>query len=190
MPRTQEQFGEIRDRRRNQIMETALELFANEGYFTTSISRISQKANISKGLMYNYFASKEDLVIAIIDRGRQLLMESFDADHDGVLSPDEFQYHVEENFKLLNDYPDYWKLYFAILLQPAVYHLVQTRFADHMPRQRAAFENYFRNKGVADPVSEALLLDSLFDGICMNHVMNPESFPLEKMKEMILQRFK
>jgi AcrR family transcriptional regulator len=190
MPRTEIQYEEIRDRRRNQIMETALELFANEGYYTTSISRISQQAGISKGLMYNYFASKEDLVFAIVDRGKQLLMESFDADHDGVLSPDEFQFHVEENFRLLNEHPDYWKLYFAILLQPAVYRLVQVRFADHMPRQRAAFESYFQNKGVADPAAEALFLDALFDGICMNHVMNPESFPLEKMKEMIIQRFK
>ena len=190
MPRTEEQFEEIRDRRRSQIMDTALELFASEGYFTTSISRIAQKAGISKGLMYNYFESKEDLVVEIIDKGRMLLMDSFDADRDGKLSGEEFEYHIRENFRLLNEHPDYWKLYFAILLQPAVFRLVKDRITGHMPRQRAIFETYFQDKGVKDPSAEAHYLDALFDGICLNYTMNPESFPLDRMQEMLIQRFK
>jgi len=66
MPRTEKQFEEIREFRKAMIMDVALELFANEGYYPTSISKIASKAGISKGLMYNYFKSKEVLITVMI----------------------------------------------------------------------------------------------------------------------------
>jgi AcrR family transcriptional regulator len=57
-PRTQAQFTEMRETRRLQIMEAALELFATDGYGHCTISRLAAHAGISKGLMYNYFSSK------------------------------------------------------------------------------------------------------------------------------------
>lgn len=190
MPRTEQQFEEIRGQRKQQILDTALELFAHEGYYTTSISKIAEKAGISKGLMYNYFQSKEDLVMEIIESGRSKLMDSFDANRDGTLSPDEFEYHINENFRILTGHPNYWKLYFAILMQPAVYKLAHEKLSEHMPWQRAVFEEYFRQKGVENPGDEAMYLDALFDGICLNYIMNPESFPMDKMKKLIIKRFK
>jgi AcrR family transcriptional regulator len=190
MPRTKAQFEEIREQRAGQILDTALELFANEGYHTTSISRIAEKAGISKGLLYNYFPGKESLVLEIINRGRAQLMESFDLNQDGTLTPDEFEYHLNENFRILTEHPQYWKLYFAILMQPAVYRLAYEKLSEHLPRQRSVFEHYFRAKGIADPVSEALYLDAVFDGICLNFTMNPDTFPMDKMKAILLNRFK
>ena len=61
-PRTEEQFEEIRESKKNLIQEVALELFATRGYHSTSISMIAKEADISKGLLYNYFESKEELL--------------------------------------------------------------------------------------------------------------------------------
>ena len=58
MPRTKEQFEEIRSEKVKMIKEVALRIFANEGYFQTSIAKIAKTANISKGLLYNYFERK------------------------------------------------------------------------------------------------------------------------------------
>ncbi|HET6559885.1 MAG TPA: TetR/AcrR family transcriptional regulator, partial [Prolixibacteraceae bacterium] len=66
MPRTTVQFEAIREEKRKLILETALELFAENGYHGTSISHITKKAGISKGLLYNYFVSKEDVLKNII----------------------------------------------------------------------------------------------------------------------------
>ncbi|MDR1542801.1 MAG: TetR/AcrR family transcriptional regulator, partial [Prevotellaceae bacterium] len=67
MPRTQVQYEKIRNEKRQLIKQTALSLFAENGYETTSISEIAKKAGISKGLMYNYFTSKEELLQIIWD---------------------------------------------------------------------------------------------------------------------------
>ncbi|MDV7394640.1 helix-turn-helix domain-containing protein, partial [Arthrospira platensis SPKY1] len=56
-------------------MEKALELFAEKGFASTSISQIAKEAGISKGLMYNYFESKEQLLHEII---RQAIGEAED----------------------------------------------------------------------------------------------------------------
>ena len=46
-PKTKEQVEEIRAKRMAQIKEVALELFAHDGYYNTSISKIAKAANIS-----------------------------------------------------------------------------------------------------------------------------------------------
>ena len=43
-------------------MDVALQHFANKGFHATTIYHIAEHAGISKGLMYNYFNSKEELL--------------------------------------------------------------------------------------------------------------------------------
>lgn len=55
------------DARRNQIIDTAVRLFASEG-FDTSTRDVAKAAGISQSLVFNYFSSKEDLVRAVYER--------------------------------------------------------------------------------------------------------------------------
>ena len=61
-PRSAKQFDEIRKQKKELILESALELFAENGFHATSISQIAKKAGISKGLIYNYFESKNEIL--------------------------------------------------------------------------------------------------------------------------------
>jgi AcrR family transcriptional regulator len=51
---------------RQEIMEAALSIFSEKGYFNTTLDEIAQKADFSKGTLYLYFQSKEDLLYTII----------------------------------------------------------------------------------------------------------------------------
>ena len=190
MPRTEAQFEEIREQKIGLIMQTALELFANEGYYPTSISKIAQKAGISKGLMYNYFESKEDLILAIIGKGISRLVENLDPDQDGVLTADEFEYFINGNFRILQENLDYWKLYFSTMMQPAVFNLVKKKFPHFLPPLQKVVEGHFKRKGATDPALEAAFFDSMLDGVFLNYVMDPEGFPLERIRGMIIEKFK
>ena len=53
---------------REQILETALALFAAQGYQQTTLRDIASKAGVSLGLTYRYFARKEELVAALYER--------------------------------------------------------------------------------------------------------------------------
>jgi AcrR family transcriptional regulator len=64
-PRTKIQFEEIRESKRRKILDAAVECFATTGFHAVSISDLAKHAGISKGLMYNYFSSKDELLKAI-----------------------------------------------------------------------------------------------------------------------------
>src|ERR1700679_1192754 len=56
-----------RDQRREAILEVARAVFAEEGYAAASMSSIAARLGGSKGTLYNYFKSKEELFGAYIE---------------------------------------------------------------------------------------------------------------------------
>ncbi len=57
------------DTRRAQIVEVARELFARNGYQTTTTRELARSAGVSDALMYRYFESKADILRAVVDQG-------------------------------------------------------------------------------------------------------------------------
>ncbi|WP_280402642.1 TetR/AcrR family transcriptional regulator [Nocardia carnea] len=52
------------DQRRQQIMRAAIEEVAERGYDGASMTRIAQRADVAKGLVWHYFTGKDDLMAA------------------------------------------------------------------------------------------------------------------------------
>ncbi|WP_297081518.1 TetR/AcrR family transcriptional regulator [uncultured Demequina sp.] len=50
------------------VTRAAVELFATQGYATTSVQQIVERAGVTKGAMYHYFESKDDLLFGIYER--------------------------------------------------------------------------------------------------------------------------
>ena len=67
-PRSKKNNEEIRNASKQAIADSALALFIYEGYLNVTIDQIAKKAGVSKGLMYNYFSGKEELLSFIIER--------------------------------------------------------------------------------------------------------------------------
>lgn len=57
--------------RRKQMIETAVKLFVDKGFDNTTMSEIAQQCGMSKGSLYNYVGSKEDLIFLIQDYTRE-----------------------------------------------------------------------------------------------------------------------
>lgn len=58
------------NQRKRQVLDSALQLFIEKGFHNTSIQDILSKAMISKGTFYNYFSSKNECFIAILEQNR------------------------------------------------------------------------------------------------------------------------
>jgi AcrR family transcriptional regulator len=61
------------------VMRAAVELFAANGYANTSVQQVVEAAGVTKGAMYHYFQSKDDLLFGIYDRMLSLQKEHLDA---------------------------------------------------------------------------------------------------------------
>lgn len=53
--------------KRNMIMNAAIKVFANSGYFNSRVSDIAKEAGIADGTIYLYFKSKTDVLAAIFN---------------------------------------------------------------------------------------------------------------------------
>lgn len=188
-PRTEKQFEEIREEKIHLIMGTALKLFAQDGYENTSIRQIAKQAKISKGLLYNYFSSKEELLQAILNSGIDELIEVFDPNKDGVLEVTEMIFFINETFRMLQHHEEFWRLFFSVSLQPAVFKHVQPRFEEIYAPFTEMMVDYFTKLGYKNPRMEAVIFGNLLDGISMNYVINPDSFPLETLKNELILRY-
>ena len=56
-----------RDKRRAQLIDVALEVFADHGYAQTTMDEIAQRAAVSKPVLYQHFKNKRDLFFTLID---------------------------------------------------------------------------------------------------------------------------
>jgi len=188
-PRTPQQIDKIRKERRKAIMDTSLEVFSEYGYESASISMIAKKVGISKGLMYNYFESKEDLLTSLMTDGIDEMFSLFDPNKDGVLTKEEFTYFIDEIFNLMSRKRNFYKLYFALMMQPAVWKLFESKIEEVIAPFMKILVDYYTNKGAENPMLEAVLIGAIFDGIGFNYVFNPDLYPLDEVKKLVIERF-
>lgn len=189
-PRTSEQNEEIRLERKTQIKQVALEIIARDGFLNSSISKIAKAAGISKGLMYNYFESKEALVVEMMMDGFSTFTDVFDTNKDGVLSDEEFHFFIDETFRILQQNPAYWSLYFTIMFNPQVSSLIMPKFMEVIEPFMATTIAYFESKGYDDPMVEARFLGATLDGLCLSYVISPADFPLDGILKKIHELYK
>ncbi|WP_019375877.1 TetR/AcrR family transcriptional regulator [Virgibacillus halodenitrificans] len=76
MARSEEQFKKIRDQRYEEISNAALKIFARKGFAGTKISDITSSINLSHGLLYHYFKSKEEIYVALITNVLELFSQA------------------------------------------------------------------------------------------------------------------
>ena len=92
--------------RKNEILDTAQEIFLTKGYKQTSVESIIKKVGVAKGTFYYYFKSKEDLLDKLVKRMAdkiqieiKKIVEKKDLD---AISKLEKAYSVAGNIKLEN----------------------------------------------------------------------------------------
>jgi AcrR family transcriptional regulator len=184
-PRTEEQFETIREERKKQIMQVALELIADQGFQKVSIAKIAKMAKISKGLMYNYFVSKEELILEIMNDGFTEFTKYFDPNKDGVLTKEELHYFIDKIFDVLKSNTRFWRMYFMVMFQPDVYKLIEPKIAEMLASFMATAADYFYKNNYEDPEAELRMFAALMDGIGLHYVLDPVTFPLEGVKKKL-----
>jgi AcrR family transcriptional regulator len=70
------------DDRREQLLNVGVELLAERGYEELSIDAIAEAAGVSKGLLYHYFPTKKDFLLAALRRGEAELAARLRPDPD------------------------------------------------------------------------------------------------------------
>jgi AcrR family transcriptional regulator len=189
MPRSKQQFQEMREKTRESILSSALKLFAEKGFNGTSINDIAKAANISKGLAYNYFESKQNILEAIFE-GFFKEGEKFVDVMNTVDDPyEKLRLIIDATFKYYEENEERWKLYTAFIFQPAIFEEGKKMSASFNEKYFHILENLAKSVGFKNPKLEVKLLNALLDGIGLDYLFDKAMFPLSEVKEYLLQRY-
>ena len=187
----QARFEMLRESSMERIENAALELFAHNGYGHTSISQIAKAAGISKGLMYNYYESKEALLEALLRKGFELgdnLMEAGTAmandDPEGLL-----KFIVEASFNEVKKNITYWKLLMALAFQQDAMKTLAPEIDQKRAEHIEMGKNIFAKLGYPQPEAQAMLFGAAMDGVFMHYILSPKDYPIEEVKKLLINNF-
>ena len=171
--------------RRNQVLEAAECCFARSGFHGASMAEISKAAGMSAGHIYNYFASKDDIIAAFVQRNMErvsaIISELDECDDPLQTTLDDLEDAVREKFD-----PATWTLLTEIHAEasrnPKIARLLQdndrlahARFLAVIKRGRAQ-----RGLSTDDALLDGRLevISAMFQGLHLRLLHNPKLDPV------------
>ncbi len=170
------------------IVKTALKLFAQNGYASTPISQIAATAKVSQGLMYNFFESKEKLLLEIMKMGFQDIRESMLAYGTNSSPHEAIAQHLKATLQIVQQHRDTWKLLHAIRLQEKVATAMKKHFREMVAETTSTFTQVFKAMGYSKPEAEALLFLAQIDGLVILYLQDPQT-PIEVLGSHLIKRY-
>jgi TetR/AcrR family transcriptional regulator len=105
---------------REAIIESAIAVFADKGFFSTHMEEISERASVNKAMVYYYFGSKENLLsevlVVIFQRISDNLLKRFTSRRRLPSNPvDRIRLFVETHFDVFATHQNYARILVNIL---------------------------------------------------------------------------
>jgi AcrR family transcriptional regulator len=192
MPRTSAENERIRRATREQILQTALSLFCERGYYSTSIEEIAKQAQISKGLLYHYFQSKAEVLAALVDLRIDEVLLVMNAAKTQPTPAEQIRHIVEGALADVQRQPDVFRFYLNLFGQPNLDPVVaqsSQKLKDEQARQFEVQTQMFAKLGVENPRVRSLYFSATLQGIMLMFSTYPENFPLEAIKAQAISEF-
>jgi AcrR family transcriptional regulator len=170
--------------KKDQIILSALELFAKYGYTETSIDKIAKHAKVSKGLTYAHFKNKDDLLRATIENTiTQMTSEMMEIKELNIKSL------LKNFFKGLDENKDVIRLCLLLVVHPQTPALVNTMLEKQKYELLELFSILLKDKFHENSLIEAELLLATIDGITLDFVTNPNARPLIDIENYIINKY-
>lgn len=190
---------ENKERSKELILRASLELFSMKGYGSTTLEMIADRANVSRGLPYLYFESKEKILYSILERHftrKKQLAEALRGSYDTL---DELFDNVlkiivapfEEGMD--SDAPLEMRLIMSMMLLPDTKSIVQDWVYKF---QKEIMEEYFEDIregfvkfGIKDARKEIEYLRMMFFGYTFCRLCLGDEFMEKDMQNKIRENY-
>ena len=188
MPRTKEKFEEMRIKSKNNIIQAALKLFSTKGYHATSTNAIAKEAGVAAGLMYNYFSSKEELLVSIIDQFFQEIINAIPKEF--TISPHllDIRKLIDALLEQINMQQAEWRLLIGIMFQPDISQTCKNQVDSVFLHQSEIFAKYYEVKGMHNPEETAKVLASVLHGAILSYVLSGNYDELMLVRKTVIEK--
>lgn len=184
---------EITEKRRRQIVEAAVQVFSERGFHGARMDDIVEQSGLSKGALYWYFESKDQLIDTILDDffEQELVLLRAAVSASGSVEQ-RLRAFVTILIQDMQEVPGFmpiaFEFYAAATRQSPVRETMQRHFRDY----RAALVSLL-DQGVesgelkaVDTKGLAVAMLAQFEGLTLLWVISPEDIRIEDMAELFL----
>jgi AcrR family transcriptional regulator len=190
MPRITEQD---RAARRRRLVDAAWRRMALTGYHTTSVDDLCDEAGVSKGAFYGYFASKQDLFLALVEEETESLNRVAGELASQELSGAERVRRFTQAMLRVGDDPGRVQLRADLWSALATDPVIRNRFADTVERRRSVLRDWIvRSIRTGDLEIEerranalASILIALTDGLMLHRALDPTGFRWSNIRSVL-----
>lgn len=167
--------------RRNQVLEAAAVCFARSGFHGASMSEISKQAGMSAGHIYNYFDSKDAIIMAIVERESEyvtgLLVDLQTRDDPLQAMIDDARRHIDETLD-----PQPWHVPLEMYAEASRNPVIAAKLRVHEEKSRAQLRllvkagREHRNLPVDDKLLDGRIdtMISYFQGLPIRALNRPD----------------
>ncbi|NQF12951.1 TetR/AcrR family transcriptional regulator [Brevibacillus sp. HB1.3] len=192
MPRTPAENERIRQAAKDKIHAAAMTLFIKKGYHATSIDDVAKQAQISKGLLYNYYKGKEELLAAMVQVRIEEVKEVMEAATQLATPHEQLRHIVDGALDNVYQRPDVYRFYLNLQTQPEddrVLASYREQLNEESLRQFEVQCRIFKQLGVKQPRLRSLYFSSALQGAMLMMTTYSEGFPVEEMKEQLIREY-
>jgi AcrR family transcriptional regulator len=186
--------------RRQQIVEAAIGIIAEQGLQNLSLSQIEKRAGMSRGQLTYYFPTKEDILLAVFDRLLQLMYERIEKQRNaGGESPCQdwasgwqwISHFLQAVLTKPPAHPEFHCLQYTFLSQMNHREDFRLRLARLYEEWRAGMAEGIKSdlapsSGIS-PRTLASLVQGLLHGLSMQLAADPQAFDREEMLNLCLE---
>ncbi|NML40343.1 TetR/AcrR family transcriptional regulator [Chitinophaga sp. G-6-1-13] len=175
---------------RDRILNVATELFSRQGFNQTGINQIIAEADIAIGSLYNHFPSKNDLLLAYLQRKEDEWFEGYERSCKGTSSAKEkilkfVDFRIAQQKQSDFCGCPFTKIISEIGSQEAQ---IQQMVESHKSKQRVLLQGLFRELKDTGELDRKLLAENFFlmvEGATVNTTISRNMQALEHVRKFI-----
>ena len=96
------------------ILESAMDVFSERGFYETNVDEIAHRANVGKGTVYNHFGNKRKLFLSVIEWGLETLKGKILTDVENITG---VKNQIQAALRVYFEFFEYHKNFFRVLIQ-------------------------------------------------------------------------
>ena len=169
------------------LLSKVLELFATKGYQSTSMADICKAANVSKGLIYHHFKSKEAILIEVFTAETKKMTDmTIDATRDPKAQLSELIHNI---FSSLARNKKRFQFNVNVMFQPATRQILEKQIKERASILFQQTKTIFDNISLESSTVLSYMFIAEIDGIVLNYLASFDNYPIKAVKANLLAKY-
>lgn len=175
--------------KKTRIVEIATKLFSENGFDNTSISKVCEASNVSKGLVFHHFKSKDELLREIFTNTTEKIIKLNESVNQEQPALERLLDLIKSFFTQIELDKMFFQLNLNVITQPKTKELL-----NDLIKERSAFilnsvKQLFQQIDEENAEVNSYLFIAELDGIALNYLGIFDDYPLAKIKNQLIKKY-